>query len=443
MASLDNIKDPDTLAEASRRLGSISDDTPIMEEVYTAWEKSGLRESVRTNADIDISDKYGVTTAQAMKKVADASLYFYRHGELFNRRFSFTASYLDWKRKNPGMIPDKDALMDINKDARLSMLELNAANRAFWQGGPSTSTFRQILGTMTQFQQVSAKSIELLFKGEKRGGFTGAERLRIMGMQMSLFGAAGIPAGGFIANEAANWLDADMSQDEINMWNQGLFIGSTLNALGADVDVANRVAAFGQIQQFVKDILFDDQPLLVKMWGASGSTGSRVWDTFHQLKPLAASIHVHDGISEAEAKIALQTLANPLTSTRNIVKAWTMHNQHVIRDRHGNNLDQRNYDLATEVGVALGFRPSIETETRIMQMSNKDYDELATAQADVYVNLAQKYIAAVQFGDAGQKREAGDNLSATMKYMYASLADKPHIIKRVQEAIEKKIRTRS
>lgn len=443
MAALDNVKNLDTLATASKRLAKITDDTPLIEEIHTAWQRSGLRESVRTNADIDVSDKYGIATANALKRVSDASLYFYRHGELFNRRFSFTASYLDWKRKNPGKLPTKDDMLDINKDARLSMLELNAANRSFWQGGPNTTSFRQILGTMTQFQQVSAKSVELLIKGERSGGFSATERMRILAMQTALFGAAGIPAGGFIANEAADWLGADMDQGEINLWNQGLFIGSMLNALGADLDVANRVAAFGQIQQFVKDIMFDDNPLFVKMFGASGTVASRTWDTLKTLRPMMASVQAHEGITKAEMAVAMQVLGDPATATRNLTKAWIMHNSHVIRDRHGNPVDQRNYSLGTEIGVALGFRPSIETETRIMQLSNRDYDEIATSQADIYVRLAQKYIDAVQHGDAAQKDAAAMNLSATMKFMYATLAEKPHIIKRVQDAIQKKIESPS
>jgi hypothetical protein len=439
MGMADGIRNPTTLEKASKHFMRVDDTTPLFDELYDAWKRSGLRESVRTNADLETADRYGFVTAEALKRLSDTSLLFYRQGELMNRRAAFITSYLEWKRLHPGLKPSKDDLLDIRKDANLTMLELNAANRAMWQGGPNTGTIRQILGVMTQFQQVAAKSLELAFKGTARGGFDNGTKMRILAGQFAFFGLAGVPLFGSIAGEAAKWLDADMDQETINRWNQGLFIGALLNALGADVDLANRTAAFGQVNQFIKDMLFDDQPLIVKMFGVAGDVGSRAWQTVQKLKPLSMAVYQSGELTRTDLAVAMQELSQIPSSSRNLVKAWVMHNAHVIRDRHGNVVDRANYNFATELAVGIGFRSSVEAETRIMQMSNKDEQDFGTQVADVYVGLAHRYTDALLNGDSSQQNEAAMRLQSVMKLLATTMVDKPHIYKKVSNAIQDKL----
>lgn len=439
MGMADMVRDTKTLAGISKHFAKVDKTTPLFEEIYDAWNRSGLRESVRSNADLIASENYGIMTSKVMQKLGDTSLLFYRHGELMNRRAAFITSYLERKEKFPGKVFDNSDLLEINKDANLTMLELNKANRALWQGGPQTGTLRQMLGVMTQFQQVATKSLELIFKGTKRGGFTGREKLRILAGQAGLFGAAGIPFIGQLMSEVATWTGADLNQEEINRWNQGLIIGGFLNALEMDVDVANRVSAFGQINQFIKDLVFDDVPMIEKFLGVGYDVGSRSLDALHKIKPLVHSAWKNKELNKLDMQIALQYLGSVPSSGRNLMKAWVMHNAHVIRDRHGNAVDISNYNLSTEIGVALGFRPSIESETRVLQMTNRDYDELVTEQADVYLDLAQKYLDAINSGDAEMQNEASDRLISVMGVLEAASADNPILMKKTMARIQSKL----
>lgn len=439
MGMADMVRDNKSLKTVSAYMSKVDKETPLFDEIYDAWNRSGLRESVRSNADLVASENYGVMTAKTMQKLGDASLLFYRQGELMNRRAAFITSYLARKEKFPNKVFDNSDLLEIRKDANLTMLELNQANRAWWQGGPQTGSLRQMFGVMTQFQQVAAKSLELVFKGAKRGGFTPREKLRILAGQAGLFGAAGIPFVGQLMSEVATWTGAKLDQDEINRWNQGLLIGSVLNAMDMDIDVANRVSAFGQINQFIKDLLFDEVPLIEKFLGVGYDVGSRALDAMHKIRPLMASTWENKELSPVDLEIALTELAKTASSGRNLMKAWVMHNAHVIRDRHGNIIDASNYDLATEIGVALGFRPSIESETRILQMTNRDFNDLVSQQADTYLDLTLRYLDMINSGDPQLAKEAGDQLVNVMALLAASNADNPIITSKVQERIKSKL----
>lgn len=438
MALADNVRNPDALASISKRW-HVDADTPLFEEVYTAWLKSGLSQSVRRNADIDVADKYGVMAADTLKKVSDASLLLYRNGELMNRRFSFVASYLEWKAKNPGKIPAKEDLLDVNKDARLSMLELNAANRAWWQGGPNASTFQQVLGTMTQFQQVATKSIELIAKGTSRGGITTAEKYRVMFGQLALFGAAGVPFFGTFANEITDALDIEMDSDTINQINQGAFIGTMLNMLGADVDVASRGAPFGQLPSFVKELLFEDQPIIAKAFGASGTIISRGWDAIKQLQPMMMSTYNSGQLTELQLQAAFKAIAKLPSSTRNALSADLMHKHHIIQDRHGNTLIRKDFSLGTELMRGLGFRATDESRFRAVQQSNKEFQEQVAARANAWMFAANEYRLATLHGDKKQRENAGFEMQALMTTLMAAYQDDPVMFSKVKNRILEKM----
>jgi hypothetical protein len=440
MSLADNVRNPDSLAAISKRWTTDAD-TPLFEEAYTAWRKSGLPQSVRRNADIDVADKYGVMTADTMKKVSDASLLLYRNGELLNRRFSFVASYLEWKAKNPGKLPSKDDLLDINKDARLSMLELNAANRAWWQGGPNSSTMQQVLGTMTQFQQVATKSIELMFKGTARGGIPAAEKRRIWIGQMALFGAAGVPFLGTFSNEITDALGVELDSDTITQINQGAFIGTMLNALDADVDVASRGAPFGQLPSFVKELLFEDQPLIAKAFGASGTVVSRGWDAIKQLEPMMMSTYNSGQLTELQLQSAFKTIAKLPSSTRNALSADLMHKHHIIQDRHGNTLIRKDFNLATEIARGLGFRATAESRFRAIQQSNKEFQEQVAARADAWLFAANEYRLASVHGDKKQRETAAFEMQSLMSTLLAAYQDDPVMYSKVKARILEKMQS--
>lgn len=429
----DLVRNQNALTRVAKGLEKVDDNTPLFNEVRAAWERSGLRESVRQNADLTAVDSYGVLSMGAMKRIGDANLFFYRNGELLNRRMSFVSSYLDWKKRNPGKLPTNDDLRSIKADANLSMLELNHANRAMWQGGPQTGVVRNILGNMFQFQQVGAKAMELLVKGKARGGFTPAEKARILAAQFAFYGAAGVPLMNAVVGEATDWLDAEMSEDAKNAWNQGIAGILIANTFESEVSVGPRLAPFGQTAQFVRDLLFDDAPFLEKVAGVAGDVGGRAGKAFKILKPMMMAGLEGQELSKEDLLLAMSVIGEIPSSSRSLVKAWIMNNEHKIRDRHGNTIVFDDFNWQTEVGVALGFRPTQEIETRIVQMSNRDYDQLVSDYSETLFAMTLSYIRTAETdGSAAIKLEKAKQI------LFESL-DNPMLKQRVVTSVMNKI----
>lgn len=431
LAATDRMDATGTAARVSKLWSD--DATPIFQEVRLAWERSGLRESIRQNADLVSADSYGAVSMNSFKRLSDASMVLYRAGELFNRRVSFTASYLKWKRSNPGLIPDNEALKGIKADANLSMLELNHANRAMWQGGPDAGTFRNILGVMTQFQQVGAKSTELLIKGTGRGGFSTAEKSRIMLSQFGLWGAAGVPLGNAMVGEMVDGFGIEMDPQTREAWNQGILGSLAVYGLGSEIEIAPRLAPFGQLEQLVRDLLFDDVALAERMFGVAGSIGGRVGEAFHVLKPMVTASFDRDSVTWSDLLMGASVLAEVPSSSRGVIKSYIMHNMHKIIDRHGNIVVSEDFNLETEFGAALGFRPIAESETRQLQLSNLDSGKVVQEATDVALDLYWRYLETVDNDPKG-----GEKLKSALNVLFSSLAN-PLLEQEVRESMERKI----
>jgi hypothetical protein len=380
---------------------------PRVAEAYQAFRRTGLYESALNNADTSRLSVDGLGASMSMLRKADtASLLFYRAGELFNRRYSFIKEFAAWRQANPKALVDDKAIIAITKEANKDMLELNAANRAWWQGGNGTNAIRQIAGMATQFLQVTTKTVELLAPHQLSGrsevsGFTAGQKMRIFGGQMFLFGAAGVPLGNMAVNGILNLTDnVETSNQQALAINQG-FVGWTVNnmlGLGDDptqqLDIAQRVALGNQLTEFLRGVMTADDPLIYAALGpAGGTTGSRVMDAARELRILYLGSKAEGyELSGEDIIFAIREIGGVTSTGNNLIKSYLMHNMSKILDRRRNTVDERQYDFGTEMGVAFGFRPSIETTTRMVQAANRKFDQMVLEAADVRVKLMHKAI---------------------------------------------------
>ena len=403
---LDNIRDDGALSKALALMVRKQDIDPRVAEAYQAYRRTGLYESALNNADTSKLSVDGLGWAMStMRKLDSVSLVFYRAGELFNRRYSFIKEFAAWRHAHPNAALDEDALIGITKEANKNMLELNAANRAYWQGGQGTNAFRQVAGMATQFLQVTTKTAELLLPAvitgrSEKAGFTQAQKGRILGGQLFLFGAAGLPLGNMAVNGIMQLAGAENASDETALaLNQG-FAGWAVNhMLGLEesdqqLDISQRVALGTQLTEFFRGVMSSDDPIVYAALGPfGGTTGVRMLDAFRELRIMwLGSRAGTEELSMEDMKMAVHTIAS-VTSTGNyLTKAWMMHNQGKILDRRRNVVAEREFELGTEMGVAFGFRPTLETSTRMIQVANRKFDELVLDQADVRVKLMHKAI---------------------------------------------------
>jgi len=97
-------------------------------------------------------------------------------------------------------------------------------------------------------------------------------------------------------------------------------------------------------------------------------------------------------LTEGDIRMAFGILGKIPSSGRNLQKGWLMSNYGKIVDRRGRTVVSRDFDFWTEMGAAIGFRPSDEARTRAMQWSNKDTDDMINELVNTRVSLMHRAI---------------------------------------------------
>ena len=407
---MDNVRSPTALGKLLR-MDKRGYDTPQeFEEVYIAWQRSGLRESVRGNADLNYTSSTGIGMANdTLRKAGNVSLMVYRAGELINRRTSYIVAFNQWRKTNPTAKIDDAAESDILRQANLMMLELNGANRAWWQGGAGADSAQKVAALGTQFMQVMSKTVELSAKGTQRGGFTREQKGRIALGQLVAFGAAGVPLISMVGPALVNWVADKINDDPsspegvelretlANSFNQGFVGVLTREMMGAEVDVANRASLGLGVFTTIEDILTSEDPVWSRLLGVTGETGKRVATATEQLSLLGQSSNMFramqsieplllgqraqsEDLSLTEVMTTMQDIAVILagipSTGRNAMKARIMATQNEIYSRRGQVRIRDDFSFGTMAMVALGFQPSAESRLRALEgrkFDNKDH----------------------------------------------------------------------
>ncbi len=424
MAYLDMVEDPSAFGRVSSIMSDV--ETPLIKEVHSAWQRTGFKNSVRTNADINSMELGLGNSMNAFKRAIDSGLVFYRAGELFNRRFSFNSSYLNWKRLNPGKIPNDNQLKAIMGEAKVSMLELNRANAARFQGGPDATFMESVLGVMFQFGQVATKTMELAARGSQRGGFTGPQKARIVAANLALFGTVGVP----LANKGLDYfLELTGTPKEtldpklVSQWEGGLMEVALRHAFGADVDIGSRAAIASNMATFFADLVDGSEGVSWRTAGALGSLGTRTGDLISLgIYPVLDSTLADDKELTMEDMMAIgKQLANVPTSSRNIMAAWIMATEDKIFDSKGNIIAQSDFNLATELMTGFGFAPSVRTRVFELQADNFDVQAQIKAATDIYFSLITNS-ALINDGSAPSK----DGLRKADRYLMRKIPEALH-----------------
>ena len=362
LRSLENAVDNDTaegMAKVLANKGIIeSEDVDYMLELHKVWRKSGLGDSLLTTGDFKnagnaMGQGYGALAEFANNK----GLWFYRQGELFNRRFSLTAAFDDYVKKNPSVL--KKGLTDAEGQQIVSrandyMLNLGKANKAAWQKG--------VLSIPTQFWQVQAKLLEEMFTFSAGKVLNRKEKLALMLGQIGLYGAAGVPLLGSVGS-----FYADQATDPDGVANRGFdegLYGIMFSLLGAEVDVAQRGAILADVQGLLYDYLGGDKGIVELFLGAGNTTLGRTGEALQRMQPLAIAAHQQEIPQTAEDYLMVVDAIGDMTSTwSNASKAVLMWKDDIIWSRSGKKLVEDKFNLQTLMFTAAGFSPTKQTQT--------------------------------------------------------------------------------
>lgn len=376
-----------------RALGYDPDEFLLMKNLL---DESGLTTSIKQTADHAAAVQGHGMTLDAIRRSADAGLYFYRRGEMFNRTYGLSTALELWKTRTGRSIAQltKEEFKDVLSETIGLNLNMFRANRAAWQKG--------VFSIPTQFMQIQAKWIESMLGVGALGPLTGMQKTKFMMMQFALYGAAGIPTANFMANQAMSWagLDPQEVPDSTKRFlNGGVWDLALSQVLGAENRFGERGAIANDIVNNMLDIVLDEAPA-TGFFGAFGEIPSRGMAAIKHLLPLIANTNKIDWSAKEIALVASE-LAKITATWRNATKAYTMWRTNTIVDRKGNVIiDKRReaaqeFSIGTVIGQALGFRADEAAAAQQLRRFNAYNEQIVGDYTETIMNMWHEYLGGV------------------------------------------------
>lgn len=404
-------------------------------EMHRLWKQSGLEDSILQTADHAAAIRGHGIAMDAISKAADKGLFFYRHGELLNRRMAFTVALDELKKGKlkgwedfSGKVGD-DALKAVLDRTNNLTLNMSKAARAQWQKG--------ITSLPTQFFGITARTLETV--GGFNDNLTKAERLRVLAGQVALYGTAGIP----LASLGTQYLmqTAGVTQEDIDenpvlvkTFNDGFWGFTTLGIFGVDIEMSARGSLLRGVTDFIDNWMFSESTVAEKLMGAFGATGQRFWDSFtHQMKPLMFGAVPIDAIDVA--KMPVMPFLDTVSTWRNGEKAVFMQMIDKIMTSKGQALVERPFDIRESIAKAIGFSLSDENKPYSLEERTRHVVQYRTKVADMIIGMMNDAIIKSESGLWSDEKQA--QLEQNYAAIYGSLdwADKVAVRKAVKNRL--------
>lgn len=263
-----------------------------LEDLFRAWNKSGMFESVVNTADYAAVASGQALTGAGMSRLLEKGQIFYRMGVLSEKRVNFVLSYLDkMKEFKHGKIGEKQ-LIEVTRRADELSFEMGKMNRARWQKG--------VLSLPTQFLQIFGKTIENMLPAvglKGSGNFSQKQALFMFAGIAALYGAAGNPITAAVQRTYAMAFE----EDELEVESDGTSAGevavrngvlgllpyylSMMTGKAEGFEIGARFSPISGVDQLLDEALFEKSGAEV-MFGAFGGLSSRfgeVWQTFSEV----------------------------------------------------------------------------------------------------------------------------------------------------------------
>jgi hypothetical protein len=347
----------DVAKETAKRLGFNEGEYL---DTLNGIRKSGIMESVKTNADYQAARLGYSITKDSVGKVIDNGLMFFREGEMFSRGYSWLLAADDYRKATKvKKLTDKDIDNITSKMAQYT-LNLNRSNRASWQKG--------WLSIPTQFWQVTTKFTETMLGTNK--ALTRYQRTKMAAGQMALFGATGIPAGNWLLNNFYEFTGQDygnLSENEVIALRGGITALAFKGLTGEDIDISSRVSLPSGYDMMV-DTVTADKSATELFAGAFGALPNRVYAAVANSAPRLRDME----FSKEELFEIGSEFASIISTFRNAEKAYMMAKLGKITTSDGKTLDVVDWgeDWRMILAQGSGFAP----------MKVRDYYQIEKSQ---------------------------------------------------------------
>jgi hypothetical protein len=268
------------------------------QEIMDVFRRTGRSDVGTESAMLDdpsLASVWNNPIARGGQRVREAGRAFFYEGEKANRIVATVIGYKRWKKKNGGRSPKTDRDMnEINSIATPFMANMDREANAFWQRG--------ILGVPTQFAAYTARVAELSLPRRLGGSaeFTSAEKARLAGGQLLLYGTGSIPPIHFLQQQYENAVGAampdGMAEDMLanGVANTALeMIATTVSGEKVATDIGSRL---GIGKNFFTEIGDPDTGLWEFMLGPTGKTFYDVYDVMRDSVGRVLAIQASDEV---------------------------------------------------------------------------------------------------------------------------------------------------
>ena len=431
----------ETAGILGKRMGMKPEEIKSFQHDYEFWRASGMREAVvRGNSDATSMMNGLPMDAGMLRRGAQAFFTAgqtpYRMGELINMRISFFTA-LERQKAVDGVsfLYDNNTMKKVLARAEHYRMNMNAANKAAYQRG--------IWALPTQFKQIYTKYIEALAGKE----FTKAEKLRILGVQAGIFGAAGIPILNHYTNEVVKMTgitETDVPAEVLTMIQHGAWGHVMNNVFDIDMASSGRLTVSADLIDEITKIFIDGQtPMLEMMMGASGTPMKHGAGFFSSLLLAGNMVYDAEEVSPelfgAAAKIASDGLLRITSSGRKYIEAKDLASGFIRKSDGAFLYEVADPKLRDILVRGFGFG-SLEVEeyykTRKMHM---DITEERTARVDQLISAWYAVIRGVDKEDRHQWM-AGQLAASMVESQIAKM--NPADAALVRESFQKKLLNR-
>jgi hypothetical protein len=248
------------LAETAKRIAPIAGITADeFIELVSILKKSG-----RTMAGLSAAE-LGQSSASAVR---EAGRVFYNEGELVNTITANAVAYLELKKLYPAISPtSKKGLEWIATRQNKLGTGMATVNKSFGQDLP-----------MVQFLTYNFRMAEVMlsgsFGGASRSILTNAEKTKLAVTHLAMYGMSSVPFAGKLMDKIDREYGIPVNDEVYNAFRRGLLDMTLSQILGADTDMASRLAWGEGITNTIYDLM--GATVLGAATGPSGAIGTEI-----------------------------------------------------------------------------------------------------------------------------------------------------------------------
>lgn len=333
----------------------------------------------------------GLNGAQLSGSVAskflDNSRVFFDQGELLNRLTAYGAARKKWDN-----VVGKGRPADSPEGREFITSETHRLTLGMSRADLQLGLRNNLASIPTQFlsypmRLVSAMTPEIL-GGSK--SFTRAEKMRLIGMNLLMFGGAGVPLGDVVTDYLIQ--NHDMDAEQAKFLSNGLIDGALYAMSDGELDTnfSARAGTGEFMTQLVRDVGLagDDAKSLIEiLGGAAGSRGSSIAtaaDEFFTLMGAMSNPSIGD-----YAIATKDLLINSISSLKTYDKALTGYTQGLLMTRQGGKLGK--ITQKESIAIAFGLPPQVYENISVGIRNKKERQDIIKNEVALVRKMYQKY----------------------------------------------------